>query len=203
MTGDIDPTELNGQINRFSTSGYKNSDEYEKILAMVKEMTDLKGTYVFGSDWRIPVHFGRQKISTINRARQGNISRFRQNYLCDWIGSSSGALINISKMMKSRTMTTPELECPKDKRGNLALNEYIIGVDVARSSSDSNNKSAIVVLKIIRNAKGIIRQVHLVNLISPPNGLNYGEQATIVKRVFKQYGGDLDLNKSRSKSCSN
>ncbi|MGG3892027.1 hypothetical protein [Metabacillus fastidiosus] len=200
VTGEIDPTELNSQINRFSTSGYKNSDEYEKILTMVKEMTDLKGTYVFGSDWRIPIHFGRQKMSTINKARQGNVTRFRQNYLCDWIGASSGALINISKLIKARTISTPELECPKDKRGNLELNEYVIGVDVARSSSDSNNKSAIVVLKIIRNAQGIIRQVHLVNIICPPNGLNYKEQAIIVKQTFKKYGGNLDLNKSRVKA---
>lgn len=200
VTGDIDPTELNSQINRFSTSGYKNSDEYEKILTMVKEMTDLRGTYVFGSDWRVPVHFGRQKTSTINKARQGNVTRFRQNYLCDWIGASSGALINISKLMKARTIALPELECPKDKRGNLALNEYVIGIDVARSASDSNNKTAIVVLKIIRNAQGVIRQVHLVNIISPPNGLNYIEQAVVVKKIYKQYGGNLDINKSRVKA---
>jgi ribonucleoside-diphosphate reductase alpha chain len=200
MTGEIDPTELNGQINRFSTSGYKNSDEYEKILTMVKEMSDLKGTYVFGSDWRIPVHFGRQKISTINKARQGNVIRFRQNYLCDWIGVSDGALINISKLIKARTITNPELECPKDKRGNHELNEYVMAVDVARSASESNNKTAIVVLKIIRNAKGVIRQVQVVNIITPPNGLNYKEQSIIVKRVFYKYGGNLDLNKSRVKA---
>lgn len=200
VTGDIDPTELNSQINRFSTSGYKNSDEYEKILTMVKEMSDLKGSYVFGSDWRIPIHFGRQKISTINKARQGNVTRFRQNYLCDWIGASNGALINISKLIKARTISVPELECPKDKRGNLLLNEYVIGVDVARSPSESNNKTAITVLKIIRNAQGIIRQVHLVNIISPPNGLNYIEQAIVVKKIFNKYGGNLDLNKSRVKA---
>lgn len=200
MSGEIDPTELNGQINRFSTSGYKNSDEYEKILTMTKEMVDLKGTYVFGSDWRIPVHFGRQKMSIINKARQGNVIRFRQNYLCDWIGVSDGALINISKLIKARTLTVPELECPKDKRGNFELNEYVIGVDVARSASESNNKTAIVVLKIIRNSKGTIRQIQLVNIITPPNGLNYKEQSIIVKRVFYKYGGDLDLTKSRVKA---
>lgn len=200
MTGDTDPTELNGQINRFSTSGYKNSDEYEKILKMVKDTGDLKGAFVFGSDWRIPIHFGRQKMSTINKARQGNVTRFRQNYLCDWIGASSGALINISKLIKARTLAMPELECPKDKKGNLALVEYVLSVDVARSSSDSNNKSAIVVLKIIRNANGVIRQIHIVNIITPPNGLNYKEQATIVKQTFYKYGGSLDLNKSRVKA---
>jgi ribonucleoside-diphosphate reductase alpha chain len=200
VRGDIDPTELNGQINRFSTSGYKNSDEYEKILKMVHDMTDLKGTFVFGSDWRIPVHFGRQKISIINKARQGNVTRFRQNYLCDWIGASSGALINVSKLMKARTIATIELECPKDKRGNLELNEYVLSVDVARSELDANNKSAIAVLKIIRNAQGVIRQVHVVNIITPPNGLNYKEQAVVVKKLFYKYGGNLDINKSRVKA---
>jgi len=167
---------------------------------MVKDTGDLKGTFVFGSDWRIPIHFGRQKMSVINKARQGNVTRFRQNYLCDWIGASSGALINISKLIKARTLAMPELECPKDKKGNLALVEYVLSVDVARSSSDSNNKSAIVVLKIIRNANGIIRQIHIVNIITPPNGLNYKEQAIIVKQTFYKYGGSLDLNKSRVKA---
>lgn len=200
MSGEIDPTELNGQINRFSTSGYKNSDEYEKILKMVKDTGDLKGTFVFGSDWRIPIHFGRQKMSVINKARQGNVTRFRQNYLCDWIGASSGALINISKLMKARTISIPETECPRDKKGNLELAEYVIGVDVARSSSESNNKTAIVVLKIIRNAKGIIRQIHIVNIMEPPNGLNFKEQSIIVKKVFYKYGGNDEMSKSRVKA---
>ncbi|MFB5759094.1 hypothetical protein [Paenibacillus medicaginis] len=200
VTGEIDPAELNGQINRFSTSGYKNSDEYEKILTMVKEMTDLKGTYVFGSDWRIPIHFGRQKISVINKARQGNVIRFRQNYLCDWIGVSDGALLNVSKLMKARVISDPELECPKDKRGNYELNEYVIGVDVARSASESNNKTAIVVGKIIRNPQGVIRQVQIVNIITPPNGLNFKEQSIAVKKIFYRYGGNLDINKSRVKA---
>jgi len=200
MTGDIDPAELNGQINRFSTSGYKNSDEYEKILKMTKDMADLKGTYVFGSDWIIPVHFGRQKVSTINKARQGNVIRFRQNYLCEWIGVSDGALINISKLIKARVVSHPELECPRDKRGNLELNEYVLSVDVARSASDNNNKSAIAVLKIIRNSSGLIRQVQVVNIITPPNGLNFKEQSIIVKKTFYKYGGHHDLSKSRVKA---
>jgi ribonucleoside-diphosphate reductase alpha chain len=200
MTGEIDPEELNGQINRFSTSGYKNSDEYIKIYEMYKEMIDLKGSFIFGSDWFIPVHFGRQKKSVIDKARKGNIVRFRQNYLCDWIGVSDGGLINISKLIKARTLNMPELECPKDKKGNLDIVEYVIGVDVARSNSENNNKTAIVVLKIIRSLSGVIRQVQVVNIIEPPNGLNYEEQSIIVKRVFYKYGGNLDLTKSRVKA---
>jgi ribonucleoside-diphosphate reductase alpha chain len=200
MTGEIDPEELNGQINRYSTSGYKNSDEYDKILKMARDMIDLKGSFVFGSDWFIPVHFGRQKKSTIDKSRNSNIVRFRQNYLCDWIGVSDGGLINISKLIKSRTLDVPELECPKDKRGNFELNEYVMGCDIARSNTENNNKTSIVMLKLIRSPQGSIRQVHLVNIVNPPNGLNFDEQAIIIKRVFNQYGGDYDELKSRVKA---
>jgi ribonucleoside-diphosphate reductase alpha chain len=200
MTGDIDPEELNGAINRYSTSGYKNSYEFSKILTMSRDMSDLKGTFVFGSDWFIPVHFGRQKKSVIDKARKSNLIRFKQNYLCDWVGVSDGALINISKLIKARVVSPPELECPKDKKGNLELCEYVIGVDVARSNSESNNKTSIVVIKIIRNTSGSIRQLQLQNIINPPNGLNYEEQSVIVKRVFYKYGGNLDITKSRVKA---
>lgn len=202
MTGMIDPEELNGQINRYTTSGYKNSDEYEQILKVKKDMTGLNGSFVFGSDWRIPIHFGRQKMSTIIKARDRNVVRFRQNYLCDWIGVSNGGLINISKLMKARTLDKNdiEFECPKDKKGNFELNEYVITMDVARSESENNNKTAIMVLRVIRNNNGKIRQVRVVNIITPPNGLNFGEQTAIVKRLFYKYGGSLDETKSRVKA---
>ncbi len=200
MTGVIDPEELNGQINRYTTSGYKNSDEYEQILKVLHDMIKLNGSFVFGSDWRIPIHFGRQKMSTINKARDRNVIRFRQNYLCDWIGVSDGGLVNISKLMKAMILEKPELECPKDKNGKLLLNEYVISADIARSNSENNNKTQIVVLKIIRDKSGKVRQVQVVNMINPPNGLNYEEQSIAIKRIFYKYGGNLDINKSRVKS---
>lgn len=200
MTGEIDPEELNGQINRYTTSGYKNSDEYEQILKVLKDMKELNGSFVFGSDWSIPIHFGRQKMTTINKARDRNIVRFRQNYLCDWIGVSNGGLINISKLIKSRNLTEMEMSCPKDKNGKFQLNEYVISADISRSASENNNKTAIAVLKIIRSQSGMIRQVKLINIVEPANGLNFEEQSIAIKRLFYRYGGDLDLNKSRVKA---
>ena len=171
-----------------------------RIERWPQKQSPLYGTFVFGSDWFVPVHFGRQKKSVVDKSRKNNIIRFRQNYLCDWIGVSDGALINISKLIKARVISVPEMGCPKDKKGNFDLCEFVIGVDVARSSSESNNKTSIVVLKIIRNNSGSIRQIQLHNIINPPNGLNYEEQSIIVKRVFYKYGGNLDLMKSRVKA---
>jgi ribonucleoside-diphosphate reductase alpha chain len=164
-----DPTELNGQINRYTTSGYKNSDEYGVILNTFKDMVDLKGSYVFGADWRLPVHFGRQKMSVVNSARKASITRFKTNYLCEWIGSGDGALINVSKLLKCRTLGILDIEVPKDFKTKGELPEFIIGVDVARKV---NNKTAIVVGKLIKSQNGNIRQIHIMEIVTPPQYLN-------------------------------
>jgi ribonucleoside-diphosphate reductase alpha chain len=74
-----------------------------------------------------------------------------------------------------------------------------MGVDVARKL---NNKTAIVVAKIIKNNVGKIRQIQIVNITTPPQNLSYKEQSIIIKKVFYQYGGNLDLIKSRVKACA-
>ena len=163
-------------------------------------MKNNKGSFLVGSDWILPVYYGRQKQSTVNKAREDDITSFKMNYLCEWVGASDGALINISKLMNARTLKTPELECAKDKKGNQDLVEYILSVDVARSASSSNNKSAIAILKLVRGADGRIRQVQVVNMITPPNGLTFEEQSIVVKQLFYAYGGNLDLTKSRVKA---
>lgn len=200
----INPYELNGMINYLTTSGYRGSDEFNRILNMLDEMADLKGKIVLGASWELPCHYGRGETRNQLLAKKNDpttsATAFAMNYESRWVGATDGALVNITKLLNLRTISKPELECPKDKRGNLELNEYILGVDVARSSAQSNNKTAIVVLKIIRNPKGLIRQIQLVNIIEPPNGLNFKEQSIIVKRLFYKYGGNQDLTKSRVKA---
>lgn len=203
--GEANPWELNGMINFVTTSGYRGSDEYIRVLSMLDDMADLKGKFILGAGWRLPCYYGRgetesQIMSKKNDPTQSAI-RFSQNYESKWVGSADGALINISKMLKLQTISAPELCCPKDKTGkNFELNEYVFGVDVARSNSQSNNKSCVVVLKIIRTIKGVIRQIQLVNMAEPPNGYTFKEQSIIVKRLFYEYGGDLNPIKSRVKA---
>ena len=202
--GEANPWELNGMLNFVTTSGYRGSDEYIRVLSMLDEMAELKGKFVLGAGWKLPCYYNRGETESQIMAKKNDPTqsaiRFAQNYESKWVGSADGALINISKMLKLQTIVKPELYCPLDKRGNFELNEYVFGVDVARSNAQSNNKSAIVVLKIIRNNKGIIRQIQLVNIIEPPNGLTFKEQSVVVKRLFYQYGGNLDLIKSRVKA---
>ncbi|WP_152966734.1 hypothetical protein [Sporosarcina globispora] len=200
----ISPFELNGMINFVTTSGYRGSDEFNRILNMIKETANLKGKMVLGASWELPCHYGRGETRNQLLAKKNDpttsATAFAMNYESKWVGATDGALVNISKLLKIRTLDKPELNCPKDKRGNFELNEYIFGVDVARSNSQSNNKTAIVVLKIIRNKTGTIRQIQAVNIVEPPNGLSFKEQSLIVKRLFYAYGGHSDILKSRVKA---
>ena len=167
-------------------------------------MANLKGKMVLGASWELPCQFGRGETRNQLLAKKNDpttsATAFAMNYESKWVGATDGALINISKLLKIRTLNKVELKCPKDKKGNFALNEYVFGVDVARSNTQSNNKSAIVVLKIIRNKTGTIRQIQLVNIVVPPNGLSFKEQSILVKRLFYAYGGDLDMSRSRVKA---
>jgi ribonucleoside-diphosphate reductase alpha chain len=191
-------------INFVTTSGYRGSDEYIRVLNMLDEMAELRGKFVLGAGWQLPCYYGRGETESQIMAKKNDPTqsaiRFAQNYESKWVGSADGALINISKMLKLQTISKPELVCPKDKNGKYLLNEYVFGVDVARSNSQSNNKSCVVILKIIRNPKGIIRQIQLVNMIEPPNGYTFKEQSIVVKRLFYKYGGSLDLATSRVKA---
>ena len=204
MQSAVNPWELNGMINFVTTSGYRGSDEYIRVLGMFDDMTELKGKFVLGAGWKLPCYYGRGETESQIMAKKNDPTqsavRFSQNYESKWVGSADGSLINISKMFKLQTLDKPELSCPRDKRGNYELCEYVFGIDVARSNSQSNNKTCIVVLKIIRNKKGEIRQIQLVNIAEPPNGYTFKEQSLVVKRLFYKYGGDLDLSKSRVKA---
>jgi ribonucleoside-diphosphate reductase alpha chain len=113
---------------------------------------------------------------------------------------SNGGLTNVSYLIRNRTLDEYEMSCPLDKNKKFQLNEYVISADIARSESDNNNKTAIAVFKIVRSLSNVIRQVWLVNLIEPPNGLTFEEQSIEIKKIFYRYGGNLDVNKSRVKA---
>lgn len=173
----IDPEELNGQINSFTTSGFKGSDEYYKNIKMVEEMANLKGKIVLGSDWQLACYYGRGETKSQILDKQAKLSPtfFAMNYQSRWSGSVESSLVNINRVMELRTLIKPEL------KGD-GKSDYIIGVDVARSESSSNNQSSIAVGKIKRSKNGLVSTVSLVNLITMSNSLTFEAQAIEVKR---------------------
>lgn len=180
--GVVNPEELNQQINFFTTSGFRGSDEYMRSLTMLKNMKELKGEIVLGSDWHMACWYGRgsTKEQVLKRKKRTSPVAFAQNYESKWVGCTEDSLVDVNKLLACRNLEEPEFEY---KEGC----EYVIGVDVARSQKTSNNRSSASVIKIIRNTDGTVRELHLVNLFLISNALTFEAQAIEVKKIKKAY----------------
>lgn len=178
----INPEELNGQINFFTTSGFRNSEEFERNVRMIDEMAELKGVMVLGAGWQLAVGYGRgeSKAQLLSKKAKVTPTFFAQNYESKWTGAHDGALINITKLMSLRTLTRATFENKDDS-------EIILAVDVARSESTNNNQSSIAVLRLERNKIGKVKNIQLINLIHVPNFLNFDSQAIEIKRIKNIY----------------
>lgn len=197
LGGKADPEEFNGQIARYTTSGYKNSDEYAVITKVAEKMKELKGSYLFGATWMLPYRYGRLAKSGINSAREKDETAFRMNYLCEWVGSVEGALISANKLIQSRTLKYEELFDVKKKDKKYQDAEYVIGVDVAGTGA---NTTSIIVGRVVKKENNKIDKVQIVNINTIPTSGNFKDDAIFIKKVFYAYGGDLDLVKSKVKA---
>jgi ribonucleoside-diphosphate reductase alpha chain len=75
--------------------------------------------------------------------------------------------------------------------------EYILGVDVARSQDSSNNQTSVAIIEIKRNRNRKINYLNLVNLISISNTLDFSAQALELKKIKKTFNAKvciLDTN---------
>lgn len=180
----VDPEEMNYQIHFFTTSGYRGSDEYNRSVRMINGMRDCTGDIVLGASWQLPCYYGRGSTKTqiLKKKKRSNPIFFAQNYEQKWVGCSDGALVDINKLMATRTLQRPILEIEN-------LNEeFYIGVDVARSENTNNNQSAIGVIKVIRNplTKSIL-ELQIVNVVGVSNKMNFTDQACLIKKYKKTY----------------
>lgn len=183
----VNPEEMNQQINFYTTPGFRGSDEFNRNLAMFHDMRDIKGKIVLGSNWMLGCWYGRgsSKRTILEKKKNMSSIAFDMNYGGNWVGSSTGALVNINRFMNCRTLTEPILSSTSDD------DEFYLAMDVARSQNKNNNQSSIAVGKVIRNSDGKITEIQLANIIHVSNMLNFGTQACIVKRVRKRYNAKI------------
>lgn len=182
--GVTDPCELNQQINFFTTSGFRGSDEYQRSINMLNGMIGLNGEMVLGSSWFLACWYGRgsTKSQILKKKKEMSPIAFAQNYESRWVGCSDGALVNINKLLECRSLTTAQYKATNEDE------EFYLGVDVARSQKSSNNQSSVSVAKVIRTKdKSKIVSIDIVNIINIPNIMNFTAQACKIKQIQKRY----------------
>lgn len=182
--GVVNPEELNQQINFFTTSGFRGSDEFQRSIRMLDNMINLKGEIVLGSSWFLACWYGRgsTKSQILQKKKEMSPIAFAQNYESRWVGSSDDALVDINKLMNCRTLTTPMINY------NKLDEEFYLGVDVARSQKSTNNQSSITVGRVIRNKESNrIMSIEIPNIITVSNVLNFSAQACLVKKTKNKF----------------
>ena len=170
----------------FVTTAYYKNEAFEFCRQMVLDTIDCKGAFVYGASYKLPAKFGRGRSieeveSLIDKVGQ---LMFNFNYGSRWAINNGSCIVNIDLLKSLQTLSQPEMKPVKD-------GEYYISIDVARSSKESNNASAIVVLKVLRDTKQKVREIHAVNVIKLPNGMNFKEQSIICKKLVKLYNAQV------------
>lgn len=181
------PEELNRQINFYTTSGYRASYEYTRNMNMLKEMADLQGSFVIGSDWMLSAYYGRGANKSTVRKKYENSSRvfFDMNYRSKWVGAADNALVDINKLMSLQTLKEPEFKVKNDA-------EYFIGVDVARSDSNKKNCQTVVsVGKLIRKPNNRIKKVQLVYMTGIKGTDKFETQAIKIKKIRQDFNAQI------------
>lgn len=180
----VNPEELNQQINFFTTSGFRGSDEFQRSIRMLNNMANLKGEIVLGSSWFLACWYGRgsTKSQILQKKKEMSPIAFAQNYESRWVGSSDDALVDINKLMNCRTLTTPMINF------NKLDEEFYLGVDVARSQKATNNQSSIAIGRVIRNKESNrIVSIEIPNIMTVSNAMNFSAQACLVKKTKKNF----------------
>ena len=183
----VNPAELNHQINFYTTSGFRGSDEYNRNVSMTKSMINLDGTIVLGSGWELACWYGRglSKSAILQKKKDVSSVSFAQNYESKWVGVADSALVDINKLLACRTLQTPI--CKTENVND----EYYIGVDVARSESTANNQSSAAIVKVRRNSIGRVVALELVNTIGISNTKNFTGQAIQLKKLKRDYNARM------------
>lgn len=185
-----DPYARNKQA--FVTTAYYKNDAFDFCRQMVLDMANCKNSFVFGASYKLPAKFKRNRSVEEVEALVDKVGQlmFNFNYGSRWAVSNGSCIVDIDKLKELQTLIKPEMRAVKG-------GEYYISIDVARSAKSSNNASAIVVGKVLRDSRQKVRQIQAVNIIKLPNGMNFREQSIICKKLVKIYNAQaliVDIN---------
>ena len=185
-----DPYARNKQT--FVTTAYYKNEAFDFCKQMVIDKANCKESFVFGASYILPAKFKRNRDIEEVEALIDKVGElmFNFNYRSRWAVSNGQCIVDIDKLKELQTLARPEMKGAKE-------GEYYIGVDVARSAKTSNNASAIVVVRVRRDAKERVRELQAVNVVKLPNGLNFKQQTVICKQMCALYNAKaivIDIN---------
>jgi hypothetical protein len=123
----VDPEELNQQINFFTTSGFRGSDEFARSLRMIIGMVDLTGEMILGSDWHLACWYGRGSTKAQIKKKKETIPIAVKNAL--WSEYFQNNINGICQCCKTEIISKNNFDC-----GHIISEKEGATVSLTRSS---------------------------------------------------------------------
>ena len=177
-----DEETLNKSQIYITTSGYKNTFPYDKLIQLlVWEIIKPEQSIIMGGTWRIPVLIGLQSKSFIQDLKQDgtfNESSFDREYESKWSGTVEDAFFNAEIFDRNRILNQPEYEA-SGRSSKLAF--YVLAADIGRKGCDS----VICVFKVTPQSQGGATK-SLVNIYTLSDE-HFEDQAIKLKKLYYKY----------------
>lgn len=164
-----------------TTSGYKNTYSYDKLIQLLVRMVTKGDAIIMGGSWRIPVIMGLQPKTFIQDLKNDttfNAASFGREYESIWTGTVEDAFFDGEKFDRCRKLLAPEYEYSKRSAANAY---YILGVDVGRKGC----QTVIMVVKVTPQIEGPAIK-NIVNIYDL-NDDHFEDQAIAIKKLYYKY----------------
>lgn len=188
--GHVSPHEIHKQLMYVTTASSRQSYAWEQLMNVMMEMAMGKSAFVIGNDYSLPVMFDQLDEGYIDEVRNDpsiNPLQFAREYNSIWTGSSDNSLVQLKDLEKCRVLDKPESERPERGAKNA---DYIIAVDVARSSNQQNATTAIAVFKIIDRGNGQYWK-WLVHLETYNKDMHFDTQGLYLKEMVNRFDAKM------------
>jgi len=182
--GNVSSFEIHKQLMYVTTASSRQSYAWEQLYNVMMEMAMKKSAFVIGNDFNLPVMFDQLDEDYVEEVRSDpsiNPLQFAREYISVWTGSSENSLVQLKDLEKCRVLTESDREKTKKTQG-----DFIISVDVARSTRKASATTAIAIFKIIDRGNGKYWK-QLVSLETYKGEMHFDAQALYVKELVEKY----------------
>lgn len=168
-----------------TSAGQKNSYAYQKLIeTLVLEIITPRSAFVWGCDYRVPLHFGLLDKTFLKEIKMSSTYKddtFAREFMGIWTGGGNDSWFDFDKMIKYRKLINPESH-QIIKEGEKSF--YILSVDVGRLGC----QTVVTVFKIFpHESEFYINVVNIYVIGKTPETKSFPAQSLELKQIIDAF----------------
>ena len=183
--GVVNPNEPHQAQLYMTSAGQKNSYAYQKLIEiLVLEIITPRSAFVWGCDYRVPLHFGLLDKTFLKEIKMSSTYKddtFAREYMGIWTGGGSDSWFDFDRMIKYRKLINPESH-QNIREGEKSF--YILSVDVGRLGC----QTVVTVFKVLPHENEFsINVVNIYVIGKTPETKSFPAQSLELKRIIDAF----------------